>query len=73
MPSAAVSQIRPSLPEGLFAIGPAGYLTASLTDARRVCAAQGGFLFRMGHLFLVGDYEEALNWGWSPQRKDSHG
>jgi len=73
MPTAALSQARPSVLEGLFAIEPAGYLTASLSDARRVCASQGGFLFRMGHLFLVGGYEEALTWGWSPERKDGHG
>ena len=68
----STSHLRKKAPEGFYAIERAGYLTASLTDARRVCASQGGFLFRMGHLFLVGEYEEALNWGWSPERKDGH-
>lgn len=67
------SRPRKTFSEGIYAIEPAGYLTGSLGDARRVCAAQGGFLFRVGHLFLVGEYEEAINWGWSPKRKDRHG
>ena len=73
MPSPALSTSRQRPLEGVFSIEPAGYLTASLMDARRVCASQGGFLFRMGHFFLGGEYEEALNWGWSPERKDGHG
>jgi hypothetical protein len=44
-----------------------GYLTADLEDARAAHAKLGGFLLRMGDIFLVCQYEEALGWGWTPE------
>jgi hypothetical protein len=72
MHSSTSSPHRMTTPVGMFAIDRGGFLTANLQEARRVCASQGGFLFRMGHLYLVGEYEEALSWGWNPERKNGH-
>jgi hypothetical protein len=44
-----------------------GYLTADLLDARAAHARLGGYLLRMGDIFLVCQYEEALGWGWTPE------
>jgi hypothetical protein len=42
-----------------------GYLTGSLEDARREHELRGGYLFRMGDLYLVCCHGEALGWGWT--------
>jgi hypothetical protein len=44
-----------------------GYLTADLDDARASHARLGGYLLRMGDIYLVCSHEEALGWGWTPE------
>ena len=44
-----------------------GYLTADLADARAVHETEGGYLFRMGDLYLVCGHEDALGWGWTEE------
>jgi len=44
-----------------------GYLTADLQDAQEAHARLGGYLLRMGEIFLVCQYEEALGWGWTSE------
>lgn len=44
-----------------------GHLTSSLEEARKVHESRGGFLFRMGDLYLVCDADEAQAWGWTQE------
>jgi hypothetical protein len=64
-----------SVPEAhslILNLDSSAYLTASLSDARRVLKAQGGKLFRLQGLYLVGTREEALQWGWMQSELRPH-
>lgn len=56
----------------LPSLDPTVYLTASLADAQRVMRVQGGTLFRLQGLFLVGSRDEARQWGWRRGGMGSH-
>lgn len=42
-----------------------GFLTADRTDALAAHTQLGGYLLRLGDVFLVCSQEEALGWGWT--------
>ena len=44
-----------------------GLLTAVREDAVAAHVKLGGYLLRMGTIFLVCSGEEALGWGWTPE------
>ena len=44
-----------------------GFLTRDLPEARREHELRGGYLFRMGEVYLVCSPEEALAWGWTAE------
>jgi|WetSurMetagenome_2_1015567.scaffolds.fasta_scaffold989826_2 hypothetical protein len=50
-----------------FNPGFTGLLTAVREDAVAAHAKLGGYLLRMGNIFLVCSGEEALGWGWTPE------
>jgi hypothetical protein len=53
-------------PFDILSFERSGHLTSSLSEARRVHETRGGYLFRMGDLYLICSHEEAMAWGWTP-------